>query len=348
MPAVSAPGGRAGPAVRRLTRRRAVALLAAAGAALGSLGALACRPARLERREPGRGLVLRVNVHGSAAYAPLHQLRERRLLERTIPGLTVEWKAIPSAEAINDALATGGLDLAAGPPTAFLLARESGLPARLVAGLCALPCAVVGRSGLRSLGALPAGDRVAVPDPVSFEAAVLELAALRELGDPFALAGRTVQREHADALAALEAGRDLAAHASVTPYLDIELERAGPTVLVDGRDLFDGPASTALVYALPSLRERHGAVLDAFASVLADAARLAASDPIGTARLLVEAEELQVAPERLAQVLARSAWQPGPRLAGVTRIAELWRRTDRLRRVSPRWEELAFEGVEGG
>jgi len=328
-----------------LTRRQALPLLLAGGAALG--GIVGCQPARLVRRDPSRRLVLRINTYNSAAYAPLLLMRERRLLEEALPGLAVEWKSIPSAQAVHQALQDGGLDIAAGPPTAFLLAREAGLPVRIVGGLAALPCAVVGRTGLRSLSALRPGDRVAVPEEASLESAVLQLAALRELGDARALDANMVFRPSLDVLPDLKQGGEISAHVATTPYLELELEGTGPERLVDSRELFGGLPTTALVYAQPTIREQSMPLLETFTQALADAARLAAGDPFGSARLLTDLEELRLPPERLGDILARSGWQPGVRVAGVTRIAELWRSTDRLKRTSAAWSELAFAGVQG-
>jgi hypothetical protein len=359
-----------------VSRRHALRLILAGAAS--TLALAACQPARLMRRDPSRRLVVRINVYTSAAYAPLLQMRERHLLERELPGLNVEWKIIPAAEEVNQALREGGVDLATGAPTAFLLARESNLPVRLVSGIGALPCAILGRAGLRSLAGIRPADHIAVPDESSLEAAVLQLAALRELGDAQALTANTVVRSHADALPVLKLGNELAAHVAVTPFLELELEgmsaqvpsdvvprndirapqepasrrivaprNGGPDRLIDSRDLFGGLPTSAVAYALPSLRERSGPILDAFASALAEGTRLASADPIGTAHLLTESDELHAPPERIGEILARSGWQPGPGLVGVTRIAELWRRTDRLHRTSERWSDLAFEGVQG-
>ncbi|MCC7371364.1 MAG: ABC transporter substrate-binding protein [Chloroflexi bacterium] len=317
------------------------------GGAAGLAALTACQPARLVRRDPSRRLVLRMNIYGTAPYAPLLQMRERRLLEDAIPGMWVEWKVIPPAEAVNEALRDGGIDIACGPPTAFYLAREADLPVRVLGGVSAVPCAVVGRPGLRSLGSIKPRDRIAVPEESSLETAVLQLAALRELGDARALDGNLVYRPHSEALPALKQGKEFAAHVGVTPFLELELEGTGPERLVDGRDLFGGLPSTAIVYALPALRERAGPLVDAFTEMLTEGARLAAADPVGAARLLSETEDLRIAPERLGALLERSGWQPGARPRGITRIAELWQLTGRLRQTPTSWSELAFDGVVG-
>ena len=328
-----------------VTRRRAITLLAAGAAS--AFGLAACQPGRLVRRDPSRRLVLRINLYGSAPYAPLLQMRERRLLEDAIPGLWVEWKVIPPVEAVNEALRDGGLDIATGPPTALLLAREAGLPVRIVAGISALPCAIVGRQGLRSLRAIRPDDRIAVTEATGLEASVLQLAALRELGDPRGLERNLVFRNHAEALPSLKLGKEFAAHVAMTPVLELELEGDGPMKLVDSRELFGRLPTAALAYALPSLQERAAPVVEAFTEVLAEAGRLAMADPVGTARLLSETEELRSSPERLGGILERSGWQLAGRPAGVTRIAELWQLTGRLRQTPTAWSDLAFDGVAG-
>ena len=77
---------------------------------------------------------MRINLYGTAAYAPLLVMRERHMLEEALPGLSVEWKVLPTPEDVNEAVRDGGLDLGVGPPPAFLLAREAGLPVRLLCG----------------------------------------------------------------------------------------------------------------------------------------------------------------------------------------------------------------------
>lgn len=328
-----------------VTRRGALARLAGAGA--GLLGLTACQPAKLIRRDTSRGLVLRINVFNSAAYATIQRIRDRDLLEKAVPGLTVEWKPIPELDAINDALANGGLDVAAAPPTAFLMAREAGIPARLLAGLSNQPTSIIGRVGLRALSGLRAGERIAVPDENSFEAAVLELACLRELGDAMALQSRMVRKSHADAVTSLLAGQDVSAHVAPSPYREVELEDSELTRVVDDTALFVAPATAALVYALPTVLERNGLLLETFVDVLGQATQQVVADPVESARLIGEPDDLKLPREQVAAILTAAGWRPSTRLSGVTRIAELWRQTGRLLKTPVNWRELAFDGVDG-
>lgn len=329
----------------RLTRRRALPLLVAGASATAGLAA--CQPAKLIRRDTSRRLVLRINLYGSAAYASLMLMRDRALLEKAVPSLTVEWKIIPQAETIHEALENGGLDLAIGPPTAFLLAREAGLPVRLVAALAALPCAILAKPRLRTLAGLRPTEKVAVPEQTSFELAVLELAALRDLGDARALRNRVVVQSHAEALVAMKQDGEVSAHVAVSPFVELELQGPGPVKLLDARELFSKPPTTSLVYAMTALRERAGPLLAAFTETLAQASKQTRSDPLGTARLLSEVDELHASPQQIGEILARSGWELGAQISGVSRIAELWRRTDRLHEPALAWSDLAFPGVQG-
>ena len=190
---------------------------------------------------------------------------------------------------------------------------------RLLAGVSTLPCSIVGRVGLHSLAGFRGGEQIAVPDDDSFEAAVLELAALRQLGDARALQARVIRKPHAEAAAALRLGRDISAHVSATPYRDVELAAGGLERLVDDRDLFEEPPTASLVYALPSVRERNPTLLTTFVDVLAQAAGQVAADPEEAVRLLGEPDELKLSRQRVGEILSQAGWRPGTRLSGVTR-----------------------------
>lgn len=306
-----------------------------------------CQPARAVGRGAPRAQVLRVNLQGGIGYAPLHLMQARRLLERRMPGLSVEWKTISQPELIYDALATGDLDLATASPTAFLLGRERGLPARALAGVSEVPIAVVsGRADARALRDLRADDRVAVPAPDSHERTVLRMAALRELGDARALDSLIVARPHHEALLALGA-REIAAQVTVPPFLDQALDTPGVRRLVDGSEVIGGASPYVLAFSTPAARHERPELFDAFVDALREAGDLAARDRAETARLLSEGEE----PWQAAPALARGLGRPGvvfsTRPRGLTRVAEFLRHTGQLERTPVSWAELAFDDAEG-
>jgi ABC-type nitrate/sulfonate/bicarbonate transport system substrate-binding protein len=329
---------------RHLYQLVALCLLPAASCLLVT----ACQPARLTPREPPRGQVLRINLHRGIGYAPLLIMQSRRLLERRVPGLSVEWKAIPAAETIHEALASGGLDIATGSPTDFLAAREAALPARVLAGLAELPLALVSaRPEVRSIRDLGPDDRIAVPTLGGQEHVILRMAALRELGDWQALDRLVVAKPHPDAFAALLARGEITAHMAIPPYLDQALESPGLRRLLDAADVLGGPTTMVVAYTTPALREGQATLVDVFREALGEATDLAARDPDATAKLLVDREGFQLPPATLARYLTRPGLTFSTRVRGLPRLATFLQVTGQLERAPTAWRDLAFDDAPG-
>jgi NitT/TauT family transport system substrate-binding protein len=311
---------------------------------------VACEPAKwTPARQPERGRVLRISVQGGIGYAPLLVMRKHRLLEQRVPELHVEWSVIPGAETIEEALAMGDLDLATGTATAFLQARERGVPARILAGVAELPIGLTTtRPETRSLRDFRPGDRIGVPALDGHEHTVLRMAALRELGDWQALDPLVVARPHAEASAALVGGRDIVGHVTIPPFLDDELTRPGVRRLIGGYEATGGPMTTVVAYTMPSLRERQPALYDIFLAALRDAVDLATRDVEGTARLLAEAEGPDGETPRFVHALARPGLVFSTHVRGLDRLVTFMRYTGQVKTAPTSWDELTFQGVRPG
>ena len=330
--------------------KRLVGLLLAVAAVLAG-----CQPARAVGRggESATGQVLRINIQAGLAHAPLLVMQSRRLLERRVPGLSIEWKTISQPDLVYDALASGGLDIATGSPTAFLLGRERGLSVRVLAGVSELPVTVIsGRAGVRSLRDLGAEDRIAVPSPDSHERTILRMAALRELGDARALDRLIVSRPHVEALSALLAGRELAAQVLVPPVLDRALASPGVRRLVEGAEVIGGASPYLLAFSTTAARSERPELFAALVDALREADRLALEEPAETMRLqaegaLAEGEEPRPAAAATARGLDRGDVRFSTAVRGLTRVAEFLRHAGQLERSSTAWHDLVFDDVEG-
>ena len=287
-----------------------------------------------------------MNLLSYAPYAPLLVMKERGLVQQRVPRLSAEWKVIPRTETVHEALLTGGLDIAIGTATTFLLFRASGAPVSALAAISELPVGVVSnRPEARSLRDLRASDRIAVPDADSHEATMLRMAALRELGDPRALDGLLVGMAAGEGFAALRTRRELTAQAAMTPYLDLAQDTTGLRRLDDPTAL--PPTTTLLAYTLQDLRERRRPIFDAFVDALTEAAALVADAPEGLAKLLSERDELDLSPPTLLAYLRRPGVAYGTRPRGLTGLAELLSLTGQLPGRPPPWSELTFEPMPG-
>jgi NitT/TauT family transport system substrate-binding protein len=307
-----------------------------------------CQPARPELRDPDRGRVLRIGILGELGHVPLVVMQKRQLLEQRVPGLLVEWKAIPNQEDVYEAVAGGGLDIAAGTTTAFLLARERGLPVRILAGVSEVPMAIVtNRSGLRSLADLRWGDRVAIPAQGGHEHVLLRLAALRELGDWAALDALVApQPEAATSLDGLARG-EVAAQVVSSPMLEQALARRGVRRLVDLGEVTGGPLTSVVVYSTPAARERQATLYRTFQEELRRAVDVVMQEPAEGGRLVAEISGRDDAGESLRQALAQSGLRFGTDVRGLERLARFMRHTGQLTLAPTTWADLAFDDARG-
>ncbi len=287
-----------------------------------------------------------MNLLSYAPYAPLLVMKERELVQQRVPRLSVEWKVIPRTDTVHEALLTGGLDVAIGTATTFLMLRASGVPVRALAAVSELPIGVVGsRAEARTLRDLRAGDRIAVPDATSHEATILRMAALRELGDPRALDGLLVGMPAGEGLGASRAREGLAAQVMTTPYLDVAQDTTGLRRLDDRATQ---PAlTTLLAYTLPYHRERRRPLFDAFVDALTEAAALVTKAPEQLTKLLSETEELDLSPPALAAYLRRPGVIFGTRFRGLVDLAAFLSLTGQGQVLSLTWGELTFEPAMG-
>ena len=317
-------------------------------AAAACLLAAGCQPAKLVQREPYRGQVLRINLQRELGYLPLLLMQRQRRLEQRIPGLSVEWKSIATARAVAEALSTGTLDVGVGPVADFLVARERGVPVRILAGIAELPLGLVtNRLDARALHDLGPRDRVAVPTLGGQEHTVLRVAALRELGDWQAIDPLVVQRSHSEAFGALVDGREITAHVAISPYLERELETLSVRRLVEGATVMGGPPMSVIAYTTPTTRERQAALIGVFLEVLRASTESIPRNVDAAAELLADADGQRLTPSALQRYLDQPGLTFSTRAHGVSRLATFMRYTGQLAGVPDTWDELAFADTRG-
>jgi NitT/TauT family transport system substrate-binding protein len=227
--------------------------------------------------------VVRIAEQHGLAYLPLAIMRIEGLLEKELEEIgspRVEWIRAGNATMIREAMLSGRLDIGFMGVPPFLIGRDRGTGWRLVTGLSEAPLGLVTlRSGYRSLDDLDARDRIALPQPGSIQHILLAMASERVFGDPRRYDDRLVSMAHPEGLAALLAGRDVAAHFTAPPFLFDALQEPGGTLLLDGRDAFGGRFTFIIGVVAPDWGEDEatGELLQAFLRALDEAVLLARS-----------------------------------------------------------------------
>jgi len=169
------------------------------------------------------GTTIRLAQQYGMQYAPVYVAQELKLIEKRLPGVTLEWIKLGGGSAINEALIAGKLDAAfMGIPPA-LIAIDKGVDYRLAAGICVPPAELMVRAdAAKSLSELGPEDRIAVPGVGSIQHIMLSIAAGKELGNANALDNSIVAMANPDAYTALISGTDIVGHFASMPYIDLE------------------------------------------------------------------------------------------------------------------------------
>lgn len=173
------------------------------------------------------------------AYAPLQIAKELKLVEKNLPGVTVNWKQLGNTTAIREAMLANEVDIGfmAIPP--FLIGWDKGMDWKIAFGLSSSPVALVtNREDISSIRDIGDKDRIALPQPGSIQHILLSMACERELGDAKRLDNLLVTMAHPDGMNALLAGKEITAHFTTPPYLLQELQVKGMHEILNGKQAF--------------------------------------------------------------------------------------------------------------
>ena len=230
-------------------------------------------------------------------YAQMALLEDGKLIEKHaaaagLGAVEVSWSTFRSSDVMNDALLSGGLDVASlgVPGLATIWDRTAG--ARFeVKGLCGFnvaPIALVTREpGVRAITDYKPGMKIAMPAAkVSNQAIYLQMAAAKQWGQAeFArLDPLTVSMSHPDAVAALLSGGEITSYFGSPPFTQRAMKAPGVREVTNSTAILGAPASfnvlgmpTRFLQENPTLvRAVLAALEEATASVNGDTARAAA------------------------------------------------------------------------
>lgn len=175
------------------------------------------------------------------AYAPLQIMKEKKILEQQLPGVTIEWKKMGNTLAIREAMLTDQLDIGFMGIPPFLMAKDKGMPWKIITGLSRAPLGLmVNASEISQLADFKSTDRIAFPQLGSIQHILLSMACQRQLGDPKALDANGISMKHPEGMQALISGQEVKAHFTSPPFLFKEEEK-GCRLILSGDQAFGGP-----------------------------------------------------------------------------------------------------------
>lgn len=242
------------------------------------------------------------------SYLPLTVIQEKHLIEKQAKamGLDVktEWLRFSAGTAMNDALLSGNLDIAAGgvgPMLTLWGKTRNNLKVRGLAALNVMPLYLISvNPNVKTIKDFTGSDKIALPAvKTSIQAVTLQMAAEKEFGEGQSnkLDQFTVSMGHPDAMANMLGGKsEVNAHFGSSPYQEMELKDPKAHKVLDSYDVLGGPHTFNVIWASDKFVTENPKVAAAVIAALKEADEMIKKDPAGMAKLWIDAEKVKIDP----------------------------------------------------
>ncbi len=242
---------------------------------------------------------VRIAEQFGISYLPLTIMADKHLVEsegkKLGLDLKTEWTHFSNGAAMNNALLSGNLDIASGGvgPLVTAWARTKGK--QDIKGLCALNSMPLylntSDPKVKTIKDFTDKDKIALPAVrVSMQAVILQMAALKVFGpgQEHKLDPLTVSLSHPDGLAQLLSFKsEITGHFTSAPFMYQELANPKVHRVLNSYDVFGGPHTFNVVWAMGNFYKENPKIVQAFLSALDIAIKEIHADPAGSAALWV-------------------------------------------------------------
>ncbi|RZL32126.1 MAG: ABC transporter substrate-binding protein [Rubrivivax sp.] len=251
---------------------------------------------------------IRIAEQFGVVYLLLDVAKDQQLIQKHgkaqgLPDVQVEFIELSGGPAVNEALLSGGIDIAGAGigPLLTIWDRTAGRQnVRGVASLGNFPYYLISTNpAVKTIADFSDKDRIATPAAgVSVQSRILQLASAKLWGDAqFNRLDRLqLALPHPEATAALvKGGTEVNAHFGNPPFQDQVLAgNPAAHVVLRSYDVLGGPASATVLYATEKFRKENPKTYRAFVDALAEAARLVKADPEKAADIYLRTNKSKV------------------------------------------------------
>jgi ABC-type nitrate/sulfonate/bicarbonate transport system substrate-binding protein len=295
----------------------------------------------------------------SMGYLQFNVMEHRQLIEKHaralgLPQVNVSWLTFNGPAAVNEALLSGSVDIAAGgtPGLLVLWSRTRGTPqeVRGISAMSSQPFLLNTRNpAIKTVADFSEGDRIALPAvKVSIQAIVLQMAAAKAFGPAnFAkLDSLTVSMAPPDATIALLSGAgEVNSVFSVPPFQQQQLEKPGITTVLNSYDVMDGPHSFTVAWTSARFRERNPILYKAVMAAMAEATDIVNGDRRAAAALWIEDSHSKLPLDFVDRIVsgAQVRWTMVPE--NTMKFARFMQTTGMLKITPDSWHDYFFPEI---
>jgi len=295
----------------------------------------------------------------SMGYLQFNVMEHQQLIEKHaralgIPEVKVTWHTFNGPNAMNDALLSDTIDIAAGgtPGLLVLWARTKGTPqeVRGISALSSQPFLMNTRNAaIKAVADFKDSDRIALPAvKVSVQAITLQMAAAKAFGagnygklDPL-----TVSMSPPDAtIALMSGGGEINTVFSVPPFQHQQLEKPGITTVLNSYDVLEGPHTFTVAWTSARFRDRNPALYKALYAALQEATDIVNKDRRAAGALWISDSKSKLALDFVDRVVSgpQVRWTMVPE--NTMKFARFMASTGTLRAAPASWRDYFFPEI---
>jgi NitT/TauT family transport system substrate-binding protein len=297
----------------------------------------------------------------SMGYLQFNVMEHERLIEKHasalgLPDVKVTWVTFNGPAAVNDALLSGTIDIAAGgtPGLLLLWSKTKGTPmeVRGISAMSSQPFLLNTRNpAIKSLADIRDTDRIAVPAvKVSIQAIALQMAAAKAFGPGnFArFDTQTVSMPPPDAtIALLSGGGEIDMVFSVPPFQQQQLEKPGITTVLNSFDVMDGPHSFTVAWTSSRFRNQNPLLYKALMAAMQEATERVNADKRAAAALWIADSHSSLPVDFVEKIVAgpQVRWTMAPE--NTMKFARFMVTNGMLKREPESWRDYFFPEIHG-
>ena len=305
--------------------------------------------------------VIRVAEQFGLAYMPLRVAIDRKLIEQEaaklgVPNARVEVVQLGSGAAVNDAIISGGVDVAMAGTTVLLTLWDKTVGRNAVKGMMAIADSPIYFNTIdpriRSIRDFGPDDRIAMTAGRGTQHFItLQMAAAQAFGwdQRERLDALTVSMSHPDGVIALLSGKsEIKTHATTVPFIQTELADPRVRTVINSYDVAGGRNTLIVAYCTEQWRSAHAQLFAATYAGLTAAMTMIRADKSAAARLFKRVEPTKLTAEEIGAILADEnmlAFEPAPSKLMV--YADYMHKVGLLKHPIARWQDVFFDNVHG-
>jgi NitT/TauT family transport system substrate-binding protein len=302
---------------------------------------------------------IRIAEQFGLSYLPLRVAIDRKLIERQAarlgaPDATVEVVQLGSGAAVNDAIISGGVDVAMAGATVLLNLWDKTVGRNTVKGMMAIADSPIYFNTIdpriRSVRDFGPDDRIAMTAGRGTQHAItLQMAAAQAFGWEARdrLDALTVSMAHPDGVVALLSGGSIVkTHATTVPFIQMELADPRVRTVLNSYDVVGGRHTLIVAYCAERWRAANPALFDATYAGLSEAMAIIAADKHAAAELFKRVEPTKLTVDEIDRILADDlmlAFNPAPSRLMI--YADYMNKVGLLKNRVANWRDVFFDNV---